>query len=162
MVGWIQTRNKTGNNSTAQSRYASLTPASLIRVVMARGGQLGGVGVGGQTKACSVQTQRAWSGGSFKPWKGEGGKERAAVGVRAHLHVSLRLLMCAFSLTGGYQGEHASQPHTYMNTIITHSLGKYVRNPRLTVFKYTDTWTHTHRTKSKANNVSKKKKKKKA
>lgn len=56
MVGGIQTQNKTGNNSTAQSRYASLTPTSLIRVVMARGGQLG---ERGQTKACSVQTQRA-------------------------------------------------------------------------------------------------------
>lgn len=47
----------------------------------------------------------------------------------------------------------------YMNTIITHSLGKYVRIhvwhcSNIQTHTHTNMCTHTHRTKSKANNVS--------
>lgn len=67
--------------------------------------------------------------------------------------------MSVFSLTGGYQGEHASQPHTTWNTIITHILGKHVRIhgwhcSNIQTHAHPQTCARTHRTKSKANNVS--------
>lgn len=86
---------------------------------------------------------------SFKMWKGEAGKETGT----SHLHLSFKFDVC-------FQSDcRLSGWAHYMNTIITHSLGKYVRIhvwhcSNIQTHAHTQTCARTYRTKSKANNVS--------
>lgn len=121
-----------------------LTPTSLIRAV-SKGGQMGK----GSDKSMQCEDPECLICRSFKPLKGEEGKKA---------HLSLKLLMCAFSLTGGYQGKHASQPPTTWtqssDTAWVNMLESMLDIVQIYRHVCTQTCALTHSTKSKANNVS--------
>lgn len=150
MLGWMHTGKPTGRNSRSQNRYASgcLALISPIRVVSERG----------QKGRAARQKHAVWGDGEpdLQVLRAAKRERKGGWGARVQLIYMCPLgffFKCLFSvwLRGGYQGEHASQPHTTWSTIITHILGKHVgihvwhcSNIQTHALPQTRTHTHAH------------------